>query len=164
MTPRLASSAQTPTQNFAPSVAATPDPQRVDVDDRVDLLEGAGLPGRDLLEHRVSDLTDRVVAQLGAQRPLQMGLDVADRHPARVERDAHVIEATEAALPLGTSRGSKVLLRSRGTARPSDPTSSDRLRGEAVAAVRAAAIGRVAAVVAQVLRSTRPAARARRAS
>ena len=42
--------------------------QRIQVDDRVDLLQRPRLPGLDLVEHRVGDLGDGVVGQLGAQR------------------------------------------------------------------------------------------------
>jgi hypothetical protein len=47
------------------------------VDDRVELLERAGLPGLDLLEHRIGDLGDGVVGQLGAQGAGRVMADVA---------------------------------------------------------------------------------------
>lgn len=65
--------------------------QRVEVDDRVERLQRAGLPGGDLLEHGVGDLADRLVRQVGAQRRDQVVLDVADRHPAGVQADDHVL-------------------------------------------------------------------------
>jgi hypothetical protein len=43
------------------------DHQRIEVDDRVDLLPRPRLPGLDLVEHRVG-VGDGVVGQLGAQR------------------------------------------------------------------------------------------------
>jgi hypothetical protein len=71
--------------------------QRIQVDDRVDLLQRPGLPGLDLVGHRVGDLGDGVVGQLGAQRAGQMVLDVPDRHPAGIQRDDHLVQAAEAA-------------------------------------------------------------------
>jgi hypothetical protein len=75
--------------------------QGVQVDDRVDLLQRPGLPRLDLLQHRVGDIRDRLVGQFRAQRAGQVVLDVAHRHPTRVQRDDHVVEAAGAALPLG---------------------------------------------------------------
>jgi hypothetical protein len=67
--------------------------QRIQVDDRVDLLQRPALPGLDLLEHRISDLGDGLVRQLGAQRAGQVMLDIAHRHPTRVQRNNHLIQA-----------------------------------------------------------------------
>ncbi len=128
--PRLASSAQTPAQNFAPSLVwtqmpstclmpsmSTPDRdvgglvahvgavadldhQRVEVDHRVERLQRAALPGQHLIEDLVGDLADRLVGELGADRDGEVVLDVADRHPARVQADDHLVEPTEPARAL----------------------------------------------------------------
>jgi hypothetical protein len=74
--------------------------QRIQVQNRIDRLQRPGLPRLDLLGDRVGDVGDRFVRQLGAQRALQMGLDVADRHPARVEADDHVAQTADPALAL----------------------------------------------------------------
>ena len=74
--------------------------QRVEVDDRIHRLQRPRLPSPHLLQHGVGDVGDRLVAQLGAQRPFQMGLDVTDRHPTRIQADDHVRQPTDSALPL----------------------------------------------------------------
>ena len=73
---------------------------RVQIHDRVELLQRPGLPRLDLVQDRVGDLADRVVGQLRAQRPGQVRLDVADRHPARVEADDLLVQPAEPALAL----------------------------------------------------------------
>ena len=61
--------------------------------------------------------------QLGAVDLLQVVQDVPHGHAVRVQADAHVIQATgHPPGPLGTSSGSNVPARSRGTARPTGPT------------------------------------------
>src|SRR5918994_1284325 len=74
--------------------------QRVQIQDRVDRLQRPGLPGLHLLRDRVGDVGDRLVAELGAQGAFQMGLDVADRHPTRIEADDHVRQPADPALTL----------------------------------------------------------------
>jgi hypothetical protein len=44
------------------------DHQGVEVDDRVERLQGPGLPGHHLLGDGLGDLADRLVGQLGAER------------------------------------------------------------------------------------------------
>jgi hypothetical protein len=75
--------------------------ERIEVDDRVDLLQRPALPGLDLLEHRVSDLPDRLVGQLGAQRAGQVMADITHRHPTRVQRNNHLVQAAAAPGALG---------------------------------------------------------------
>ena len=72
------------------------DHQGVQVDDGVELFQRPGLPGLDLLGDRVGDVGDRVVGQLGPDRAGQVMLDVADRHPAGIEADDHLVEAPQA--------------------------------------------------------------------
>src|SRR5690606_6044111 len=121
-TPRLASSAQTPAQNFAPLGGLDPDAQdmldpvhvdadgdvrglvahmpaiadlhdqRVEVDHRVERLERPLLPGQDLVADLLDDVRDRLVRQVRADRRSQVVLDIADRHPAGVERDDHLVQ------------------------------------------------------------------------
>ncbi len=64
--------------------------QRIDVDDRIHLVQGPVLPGLHVLEHLVGDPRDRVVRHLYPDRAGQMVADVADRHPAGVQRDHRV--------------------------------------------------------------------------
>ncbi len=83
------------------------DHQRIEVDDRVDLLQRPRLPGLDLVEHRVGDFGDGVVGQLGAQCAGQVMGDVAHGHPTRIQRDDHVVEAAGAPAALGDQSGLK---------------------------------------------------------
>jgi hypothetical protein len=128
------------------------DHQGVQVEDRVELLQRAGLPGLDLLEHRVGDRGDGVVGQLHPQRAGQMVGDVAHGHPTRIQRDDHLVEPAGAA---GALRDQPRLEGAgavpRGVQRHRTDLGGQRLRGAAVARVRAAPPGRVAALVAQVL-------------
>ena len=59
--------------------------QRVEVDDRIDRLQRPRLPRLHLRGDRLGDVGDRLVGQLGAERGQQMMLDVADRHPLRIQ-------------------------------------------------------------------------------
>jgi hypothetical protein len=93
------------------------------------------------------------VGELGAQRAGQVVLDVADRHPTRIQRDDHLVEAAaEAAGPLGHQPR---LERRRAVPRHVQPDRADlgqhRLRGAPVAGVRRPPTGRVALVVAEVI-------------
>ena len=75
------------------------DHQRVEIDHRVERLEGTLLPDQDLVGDVVGDLADRFPRQFGPDGGHQVMLDVADRHPARIQADDHVVEATEASGP-----------------------------------------------------------------
>jgi len=74
--------------------------QRVEEQDRVDVLERSCLPLPDVVEHGVGDPRDQVVADLDAVQLGQVRLDVAHAHPAPVQRDDLIVEAVEAALML----------------------------------------------------------------
>jgi hypothetical protein len=80
-----------------------------------------------------------------------MMLDVAHRHPTRIQRDDHVVEAAGASGALGhqprLERPGPV---TRGVQRNVTDLGGQGLRGTAVARVRAAAPGRVALLIAQV--------------
>ena len=126
--------------------------QRIEVDDRVDLLQRPRLPGLDLLKHRVGDLRDGLVRQLGADRAGQMMANVAHRHPTRIQRDDHIVEAAGAP---GALRNQPRLKATQPVSRYVQPNVADLgghgLRCAAVARVRAATPGRVALLVTQVL-------------
>src|SRR3954471_22840027 len=126
-TPRFFSSFMTRSQNLAPSFcssqsprislvpsARTPsamwmafvahqalvadlDPQRVKENQRIDRLQRAGLPGRDLLQHRVSDRADQVGRDVDAIELAQMADNLAGAHPTRIHRDDLVVEPWEPA-------------------------------------------------------------------
>src|SRR5829696_9197599 len=130
-TPRFRSSFMTRSQNLAPSFcsshrprislvpsARTPraiwtafvadqalvpdlDPQRVEEDQGVDRLQRPGLPGRDLLEHRIRHGADQVRRDIDAVQLVQVALDLPGAHAPRVHRDDLVVEAGEAPLVLG---------------------------------------------------------------
>ena len=76
------------------------DHQSVQVDDRIHRLQRTGLPRLHLLQHRVGDIGDRLVGQLGAQGAFQMGLNIPNRHATRIQADDHVRQPTDPALPL----------------------------------------------------------------
>ena len=75
-------------------------PQRVEVHDRVDWLQGAVLPRRDVLEHRVGDGRDKRCGHPDAVQFLNVRLDVARAHPARVHGDDLLVETGKTALVL----------------------------------------------------------------
>jgi hypothetical protein len=75
--------------------------QGIQIHDRIDRLQRAALPGFHFLSDRVGDVGDRLVAQLGAQRALQMGLNIPDCHAARIQRNDHVGQPAESAGALG---------------------------------------------------------------
>src|SRR4051812_39028698 len=74
--------------------------QRVEEDDRVDVIERALLPLADVVHDGVGDAADQVAADLDAVDLGQVRLDVARREPARVEREDLVVEALETPPPL----------------------------------------------------------------
>ncbi len=83
---------------------------------------------------------------------MQVTLDLAHRHAARIERQDAVVEAVEAALALGNDRrleAAVAVARNRQLDRA--VLGQHRLAGMAVAAVAAAAPRRVALLVAQVV-------------
>ncbi len=77
------------------------DPDCVEIDHRIELLQRPRLPRQDLFAHGVGDVGDRLVRQVRADRGGQVVLDVPDRHSAGIEADDHVIQAPEAPLALG---------------------------------------------------------------
>src|SRR5687768_830509 len=65
---------------------------------RVDRFQRAGLPGRDLLQHRVGDGADQVGRDVNTVEIAQMADDLAGGHAAGVHRNDLVVEPREAAL------------------------------------------------------------------
>src|SRR5215217_6815244 len=101
--PRLRSSANTPAQNLAPSDVCTQMPSTC-------LIPSQSTPTAmwaALLRTWLDSLTFTtraskcLVAQLGAQRALQMGLNIPDCHAARIQRNDHVGQPAESAGALG---------------------------------------------------------------
>ena len=114
-TPRCLSSVRTCIQNFAPSGLLKPHPehvavavegdaqrevtraalhrpaladlqhQRVEDDDRVDVLQRPLRPVAHVVDHRVGDPADQIAADLDAVDLLEVRLDIARREPAAVE-------------------------------------------------------------------------------
>jgi hypothetical protein len=66
-------------QPFIPDL----DPQRVKENQRIDLFQRAGLPGGDLLQHRIGDGADQIRRDLDAVEIAQMADDLARAHAAR---------------------------------------------------------------------------------
>src|SRR3954468_14405255 len=87
------------------SLVADLHPQRVKEDQRVDRIEWAGLPGRDLVQNGIRDRADQVGRDLDAIQLAQMPDDLARAHAPGIHRDHLVIEAGEAALILGNQLG-----------------------------------------------------------
>lgn len=80
------------------------DHDRVQIDHRIERVQRPGLPLQDLLGDRVSDIRDRLVRQLCPDRRGEVVRDVTDRHPDRVERDDHLVQAAQPARSLRDQR------------------------------------------------------------
>jgi hypothetical protein len=74
------------------AVVADLDHQGVDVHDRVDRLEGSGLPFVEFLDDPVGDPRDQLRGHVNLVDLGQMPADVAHRQPAGVERDDPFVE------------------------------------------------------------------------
>ena len=66
---------------------------------RVEGIQWPRLPREDLLSDRVGDVGDRLRRQVHPQRRDEVVLDIADRHPARVQADDHHARAHPSAGP-----------------------------------------------------------------
>jgi hypothetical protein len=73
---------------------------RVQVDDRVQRLERSALPRLHVFEHRVRHRRDQARRHLDLIDLLQVPLDLARRHPPRVQRDHLLVEARQPPLAL----------------------------------------------------------------
>src|SRR5699024_870747 len=114
-------------------------------------LQRPGLPGQHLLTDRVGDVADRLVRQVRAERGSQMMLDIADRHPARIEADDHVIEPSQPPLALGDQARSERASPVPGNVQLGRPDLGlDRLRRRPVAGVGVLRRLRSALLVTQV--------------
>ena len=128
------------------------DHERVQVQHRVERLQRAGLPRGDLLGDGLGDLADGLVGQLRAERGREVVLDVADRHPARVQADDHVLEPAQAAGALGDQpRGERAVAVPRLVQPDVPDLGADPLRGGAVAGVATAPTARVTAFVVEMI-------------
>jgi len=107
------------------------DPQRVKENHWVDRIERPALPFPHLLEHGIGDPADQIGGNFHVVQLLQMRLDLADRETPGIEADDPVVETVEPGLTpslrwgrlFATSCGSKLPLRSRGTAISMAPSS-----------------------------------------
>ena len=90
--------------------------------------------------------------QLGAQGAFQMGLDVADRHPARIQADDHVAQPADPALPLRHQPRveAAVAVPRRGQIEVAD-LGAQPLRGDPVPGVARPVPGRVMLLIAQMI-------------
>jgi len=73
----------------------------VEVNDGVDRVERTGLPGFDLLDHRVGDGRDQAGRDFHAVDFFQMALDLAHRHATGIQRENLLVEARPAGLVFG---------------------------------------------------------------
>lgn len=99
-------SARTPSAMWTALLRTTPlvthlDPQGVEEHDRVDRFQRPGLPGGDLVEHRVGHRADQVGRDLDPVELAQVGDDLPGAHAAGVHRHDLVVEAEKAALVAG---------------------------------------------------------------
>jgi hypothetical protein len=77
------------------------DPEGVKENQRIDRLQRPGLPGGDLLQHRIRHRADQVRRHVDAIELAQVPDDLARAHAARVHRDDLVIEAGKPPLVFG---------------------------------------------------------------
>src|SRR6266545_3292047 len=82
-------------------LVADRDLERVQIDNRVQLLERPALPGADVVLDRGGHLADQPVRDVDSVQLAQMPLDLPGRHPARVQREDLLVEAVERAAVLG---------------------------------------------------------------
>ena len=126
--------------------------QRVEEDDRVDVIQRPLLPLTDVVHDRVGDAADQVAADLDAVDLGQVRLDVARRQPARVEREDLVVEALEAPLALADDLRLEAAVAVPRRLDPDRPVlGRKRLRGRAVAGVAGPAGRLLVRLVAEML-------------
>jgi hypothetical protein len=97
------------------------DPQPVDVDDRVDLVDRPVSPDLDFVGDHVGDIRNQLPRRCHPVHLGEMSLDVTGRQPARIQRQNHLVDLPEPPRPFGTIFGSNVPLRSRGTSMVTGP-------------------------------------------
>src|SRR6266545_4543146 len=117
-------------------LVADRDLERVQIDNRVQLLERPALPGAHVVLDRGGHLADQPVRDVDAVQLAQMPLDLAGRHPAGVQGEDLLVEAVEGTRMLRHDPRLKrcvAVARQLDSERPVDRT--QRLLGDAVAAV-----------------------------
>ena len=126
--------------------------QAVEEDHRIDVLQRPLLPRADVLDDRVGDAADQVVADLDAVELGQVRLDVTNAHPARVHRDDLLVKASEAPLALRHDLRRKAAL---AIARRLDPNRAmlgrQRLRRRPIPRIAGPTRRRLAVLIAEVL-------------
>ena len=118
-------------------LVADRDLERVQVDDHVQLLERPALPQPHVVLDRCGHLTDQSVRDVDAVELTQVPLDLAGRHPARVQGEDLLVEAVERTSVLGHDprlEARVAIPRQLDRHRPIDRP--QRLRARAVAPVR----------------------------
>src|SRR5205814_5455001 len=114
-------------------------------------VERPGLPFPHLLEHGVDDPADQVGRDLDPVKLLQMRLDLANRETTGIEADHAIIKTVEPRLSFGDDlrlEAAVAVARHRDLNRPA--IADHGLARITVAAVAAAAAGRVAFLVSQM--------------
>lgn len=128
------------------------DHQSIEVDHRIERLQRARLPGLDLFSDRLSDVTDRLVAEFHTQGRFQVMSDIAHRHPAGVQADDHLVQPTDPSGALGHQRrGERAVPIPRGVQVDHADLGGDPARGDPVAGVARAVAGRVVLLVPQMV-------------
>ena len=114
-------------------------PQRIQIHDRIQLLQRAALPCLHFLQHRFSDIGDQRGRDFHVVNFLQVPLDLTRAHAPRIHRDDLVVEAGEALLSLGHDLRLEARLPvARGFQIQLAEVALQRLAAHAIAAVAAA--------------------------
>src|SRR5271167_1020349 len=130
--------------------------QRVEENNRIDGIERSILPVPDLLQNGIGDAADKIRGYIDAIELRQMPLDLAHRHAARVKAQNLIVKAIEPCLALRDELRLKGAGPVAGNENLNFPVlAQKRLRACAVAAITASPSGRVALLVAQMLRQLR---------
>ena len=86
-------------------VVLDPNPDSIDVEDRIHLVERTRLPSLDLVDHDIGDVRDQFPRCVHSVHFPQMRLDIPGRHATRVQRQDHVIDIADPPRPLRHDRG-----------------------------------------------------------
>ena len=77
------------------ALVADPDPDPVDVDDRVNLIDRTIAPDLDFIGHDIGDIRDHFAGRFHAVHLEQVSFDVAGGHPACITRQHKVFDLAD---------------------------------------------------------------------
>jgi hypothetical protein len=126
--------------------------QRVEEDDRVDVLQRPLLPRRSVVHHRVGDAADQIAPDMHTVDVGQVRLDIPRRQPPEVQRQDLVVKPLKAPLALADDLRRKAAVAITRRVDPDLPVLGDqRLRCRPVARVARSARWLLVAVIADVI-------------